>query len=317
LHRYIAKVGNPVAARAADGSLWLFYVTVSLGGWAGSSISLMTSNDEGASWSAPRRLITSPFINISTLIKGAPFFYADGSMGLPVYHEFITKFAEILRLDKTGKVIDKQRLAAGGQGTLQPVVLIRNEQEALVLTRYSGADPAHRVVSVATDNGGKSWGAPFKQLLKNPDAAVTALVLPDGRMLAVLNDQEQGRETLSLQMSSDGGATWRELRRLEEMRALHNKAPDEASCLKWVESLARNSDAKLEQADAQQVAGYVESAKVRVRGEGGCHFEFSYPYMIQAHNGDIHLAYTWNRTFIKHLVFDQAWLQQRLQGHQR
>ena len=114
-----------MATRAADGTLWLFYVSVSLGGWAGSSITMMTSDDDGASWNTPRRLVTSPFINISTLVKGAPFLYADGTMGLPVYHEFVSKFAEILRLDKTGKVIDKQRLAAGGQGTLQPVVLVQ------------------------------------------------------------------------------------------------------------------------------------------------------------------------------------------------
>jgi predicted neuraminidase len=60
----------------------------------------------------------------------------------------------------------------------------------------------------------------------------------------------------------------------------------------------------------------VESAKRWVRSDGGCHFEFSYPYMIQSHNGDIHLAYTWNRTFIKHVVFDSLWLQQRLKGNQ-
>ena len=126
MHRYVAKLGNPVAGRAADGTLRLFYVTVSLGGWAGSSITTMTSNDEGATWSAPQRLITSPFINISTLVKGTPFLYADGSMGLPVYHEFFSKFAEILHLDAAGKVIDKQRLARAGQGTLQPVVLVKN-----------------------------------------------------------------------------------------------------------------------------------------------------------------------------------------------
>ena len=38
LSRYIAKLGNPVPSRAADGRLQLFFVTVSIGGWAGSSI---------------------------------------------------------------------------------------------------------------------------------------------------------------------------------------------------------------------------------------------------------------------------------------
>ena len=172
------------------------------------------------------------------------------------------------------------------------------------------------MVSIATDNGGKHWGKPTKSSLKNPDAALTALVLSDGKLLAVLNDQEQGRDSLSLQMSADGGSTWHELRRLEEMSGLRNKVQDEGACLRLVECLARNSDEKLEQPDGQQVAGYVDSAKLRVSADGGCSFEFSYPYMMQTHNGDIHVVYTWNRTFIKHVVFDQAWLQHRLKERQ-
>ncbi|MFA6120333.1 MAG: sialidase family protein [Sideroxydans sp.] len=313
LHRYIAKVGNPVATRAPDGSLWMFYVTVSMGGWAGSSISMLTSTDEGESWSAPRRLITSPFMNISTLVKSPPFFYSDGTVGLPVYHEFISKYAEMLHLDKAGKVIDKQRLAAGGQGTLQPVMLIRNDKEATILTRYAGKDEAPRAMSMATEDGGRHWSKPTKSVMKNSNAALSALVLPDGKWLAVFNDQEHGRENLSLQVSKDGGATWEELRRLEEMSRLRGATLDEAACTGLVEGLARSTDTKLEE-DVERLGAYVDSAKRWVRNNSGCHFEFSYPYMIQAHNGDIHVAYTWNRTFIKHVVFDNLWLQQRLKG---
>lgn len=313
LHRYISKVGNPVATRAPNGSLWMFYVNVSMGGWAGSSISLLTSHDEGESWSAPRRLITSPFMNISTLVKSPPVFYSDGTVGLPVYHEFISKYAEMLHLDKAGKVIDKQRLASGGQGTLQPVVLVRNEMEATVLTRYAGKDAAPRAMSMTTEDGGRRWSTPTKSVMKNSNAALAALVLPDGKWLAVFNDQEQGRENLSLQISSDGGVTWEELRRLEEMSRLRGAALDEPACTGLVEGLARSSDVRLEE-DAQRLAGHVESANRWVQKEGRCLFEFSYPYMIQVHNGDIHVAYTWNRTFIKHVVFDSLWLQQRLKG---
>lgn len=311
LDRYIAKVGNPVAARAANGELWLFYVTVSLGGWAGSSITLMTSGDEGEHWSAPRRLITSPFINISTLVKGAPFFYADGTMGLPVYHEFITKFPEILRLDHGGRVLDKQRLMAGGQGALQPVVLVRSEKEALVLNRYAGRDAEKRVISLATNDGGRRWQAPQKSMLRNPDAALTALALDDGRLLAVLNDQEHGRASLSLMLSDDGGANWRELTRLEEMNGLAHTGLTEPACVDVTANLLRHSDPRLAAMDDAQIAPYLASARPQVLG-GGCHFEFSYPYMIRARNGDLHIAYTWNRTFIKHVRIASQWLAARL-----
>ena len=312
LHRYVSKLGNPVAARAADGSLRLFYVTVSLGGWAGSSITMMTSNDDGETWSAPRRLITSPFINISTLVKGPPFLYTDGSMGVPVYHESFSKFAEMLHLDAAGNVVDKQRLASAGQGTLQPVVLARSRNEALVLTRYAGKDNPHLARSLTTEDGGQHWGGVEKSSFPNPDAALSATALPDGRLLAVLNHQEHGRDSLSLMLSADGGRNWKELHRLEEMRVIRDKKLDEKQCMHIVQGLLLNSEASLAQAPAATLDEYLDSAKARVRADGGCGFEFSYPYLIQAHNGDFHLSYTWNRVLIKHVMFDQLWLNRHL-----
>ena len=308
LHRYVAKLGNPVVGRAADGTLRMFYVTVSLGGWAGSSITTMTSLDEGATWTESKRLVTSPFINISTLVKGTPFLYSDGTMGVPVYHEFISKFGEILRVDENGAVLDLQKLAAGGQGTLQPVLLIQNAQTAKVLMRYSGAAEPHRVVTVTTQDAGQHWSLPEKSTLHNPDAAVTGVVLPDGRMLAVLNDIEHGREALSLMISADGGNTWREVQRLEDQLDASTQA-DEAHFTRNAEMLIKQTDAT----SAAHLAQYIDSTKSTVCSEGHCRYEFSYPYLIQTQGGDFHLVYTWNRTFIKHLWFNRAWLDQRLE----
>ena len=36
--------------------------------------------------------------------------------------------------------------------------------------------------------------------------------------------------------------------------------------------------------------------------------EFSYPALLQARDGSIHLAYTWHRQGIKHAVFNESWL---------
>jgi predicted neuraminidase len=308
LHRYIAYVGNPVVGRESDGILRMFYVTVSIGGWAGSAIATMVSRDEGATWSEPQRLVTSPFINISTLVKGEPFLYSDGTMGLPVYHEFISKFGEILRVDNRGSVLDLQRLVAGGQGTLQPVIFIQNSQTAKVLMRYSGLAEPHRVVTVTTQDAGQHWSQPDKSSLLSPDAALAGVALPDGRLLAVLNNIEQGRDALSLMISADGGNTWREVKRLEDQLAFRTHG-DEAHFIKNTQTLVQQSDT----ATTQHLAEYVESAKRSACGKVSCVFEFSYPYLIRTHGGDFHLVYTWNRTFIKHLWFNQAWLNQHLE----
>jgi len=309
LQRYVAKLGNPVAGRAADGSLWLYYVTVSLGGWAGSSITAMRSTDEGETWTAPQRLITSPFLNLSTLVRSAPFQYSDGTLGLPVYHEFISKFGELLRMDVHGAIIDKQRLAPGGSGTLQPVLLVRNSNEARMLMRYSGPPP-HRAVSTTTQDAGQHWSAPEKLELLNPDSALGAMMLPDGRMLAALNNIEQGRDALSLMISADGGATWKTIYQLEDQRG---QQLGEADYIERVAGLLANSDEKAANASADRKKEYVESVRQQECTPQGCRYEFSYPFLLQTQRGDFQLVYTWNRSFIKHLQFTRAWLDQQVE----
>ncbi len=302
LLRFVKKIGNPVAHRASDGTLWLYYVTVSIGGWAGSSITAMTSQDEGRTWSPARRLIASPFLNISTLVKGTPFNYGDGSIGLPIYHEFVGKFGELLRLSPTGEVIDKQRLTSG-KLAIQPVPLILDTQHALMLMRHVGPAPK-RVIATATQDGGQHWSTPQKTALKNPDAAVAAVALANGRLLAVLNDTEANREILSLTVSSDGGTSWQTVYTLEDQRGPTPKPVDYA---KRATQLALATEATL-----TDPSGYGNSAKRSKCAGQSCGFEFSYPYLIQAQNGDFHLVYTWNRSFIKHIRFSREWLDQRI-----
>jgi predicted neuraminidase len=303
LLRYVKKIGNPVAQLAPDGRLWLYYVTVSLGGWAGSSITAITSADDGATWSPARRLITSPFINISTLIKGTPFLYSDGTMGLPVYHEFIGKFGELLRIDGSGNIINKQRLSSG-KSTLQPVVLVTSPQHALVLMRRSGNSPK-RVIATATDDAGQHWSTPTPTTLDNPDAAISGVVLPDGRMLVVLNNIEDGRAALSLVVSEDGGTTWKTVYQLEDQRG---QPTDPVHFGQIAGKLAKNTDASITDASA-----YAKSAQRNKCVAQHCDFEFSYPYLIQTRSGDFDLVYTWNRSFIKRVRFNRAWLDQQME----
>jgi predicted neuraminidase len=122
VNKHIRKLGNPIIALAPNNRLWLFYVSVSVGGWAGSAVNAVYSDDLGESWSTPRQLVTTPFLNISTLVRGTPVFHTDGSIGLPVYHEFLGKFAEYLYLDPEGAVKDKFRISRG-KHSLQPSIV--------------------------------------------------------------------------------------------------------------------------------------------------------------------------------------------------
>ena len=208
LHRYIKKVGNPVVA-LHEGQLALFYVSVSVGGWAGSAINVKWSSD-GITWGRPYRLITSPFLNISTLVKSNAIHFQQGHLGLPVYHEFIRKFGELIELDADNRVVDKQRLSWGDE-SLQPVVLLQDDQHAQTYLRYGGEDPQMMLLS-ETDNAGRSWGHPVKTTLPNPNAAIAGHRIRSGPLanaiIMVFNNAVHARNRLSLAISQDEGRSW-------------------------------------------------------------------------------------------------------------
>ncbi|MDH4189564.1 MAG: exo-alpha-sialidase [Betaproteobacteria bacterium] len=227
VQRSIRKIGNPTVLRDEEGRLWLFFVSASVGGWAGSAINLTRSGDGGQHWEAPRRLITSPFLNLSTLVKGAPVLYVDGSIGLPVYHEFIGKFGELLRVSRDGRVLAKRRLD-WGKASLQPVVLPRSETEAVAFMRYAGKPPG-RVLVLRTADAGHTWSEPARSALPNPNSGIDALRLDDGGLLLAFNNREASRDNLSLAHSRDEGNSWRVIHAVEDVPANTSANPVEFS----------------------------------------------------------------------------------------
>jgi len=228
LSRYIAKLGNPVPARLADGRLQLFFVTVSIGGWAGSSISTIFSEDEGVTWSRPQRLITSPFFNLSTLVKSPAVAFTDGRLGMPVYHEWIGRFGEFLRLD-AAQVIDKRRMSVG-RSAIQPVLFIDDAQSATAFFRQtrSAGQPKQIPVS-ATQNAGQSW-QPLGDLgVLNPNSAVAGVLLRNGTRLLALNNIEAGRYRLVLLMSKPKSGEWHIVETIENDEALSEQERKEFS----------------------------------------------------------------------------------------
>lgn len=208
---HVRKLGNPVLY--TEGSwLHLWYVSVAVGGWAGSSINHSVSTDGGKTWSKPSKLQTSPFANISTLVRTPPLPLADGGLGLPVYHEFIAKHGEWLRLAPTGQILDKVRMPHGVR-TLQPAVVALDEQRAIALLRDAGPGPGKVQLSL-TQNGGQRWEEGAALAVPNPNASVALLRLKSGRLLLAGNPQDS-REAMLLWLSSDEGKTWQPSRTVE------------------------------------------------------------------------------------------------------
>ncbi len=249
---HVRKLGNPVLARQGD-RLHLWVVSTGIGGWATSSLNYLESADGGHSWSAPARLATSPFLNISTLARTPPLPLVDGGLALPVYHELVAKHGEWLRFDASGRLLDKARMPQE-ESALQPAVVALGERDGLALLRDAGPPPG-RIRVARTADGGLRWQPGEALELANPDSSVALLRLASGRLLLAANPGA-GRRMLDLWLSDNQGAHWRHARRIEQA------------------------------ADG----------------------EFSYPALLQAGDGRIHLAYTWQRQAIRHAVFSEAWL---------
>ena len=258
LRRSLRKLGNPVLFVDSQQRLWLFYVTVSIGGWSTSSISFKRSFDRGQSWEPAQRLVTSPFANLSTMVRNQPLQMNDGNIALPVYHELAAKFGEVLHLDPEGRVLAKARITSG-RSAIQPSLVARDAQKVLALMRRTG-DSSRQVLISHSDDAGNSWSPIQATELPNPDAAVAALGTPDGGLLIAYNHTTWGRDRLSLAFSRDG--------------------------LRWKHLTDLENGSKAE--------------------------EYSYPYLVRADNGDYHLIYTWQRTHMVHVRFNQAWLESRL-----
>lgn len=264
LGRYIKTLGNPAIIKDENSRLCLFYVSISFWGWSGSAINLTTSSDEGKTWTPARRLITSPCFNLSTLVKGPPFLFEDGTIGLPVYHELIGKFGELLCLDREGNVIRKIRIS-WGRNSIQPVIIPFTQDNGICFMRYCGTS-LPRVLSTRTTDGGATWTSPVKTDVPNPDAAVASIRMADSSLLLIHNNSEDRRCDITLSYSADNGKTW---------RAIHEFESDDIDC-------------------DDHSSG------------------FSYPCIIRAQNGNFHLFYSWNNTHIKHILFNQAWVEQQL-----
>ena len=234
-------------------------------------------------------------LNISTLVKGAPIFYENGEIGLPVYHEFVSKFAEILRISPHGQVLEKIRIP-GSQTSLQPVVLVTDSRRAQAYMR-SGQSTA--VMMSTTDDAGKTWSTTRATSWPNPDSALAGVVTGAGQQWLALNTHPKNREVLALLQAPVGGSF--------------------EGAIPWTVEASPHPEARLSVGDYErllsdelqahgasptQIQAYMASAKRQLCGADTCAQEFSYPYLLQSRDGYLHLVYTWHRSRIKHVRLD-------------
>jgi predicted neuraminidase len=192
---------NPVLFQAPAGKLLLFYkVGPSPSRWWGM---MMTSSDDGQTWSKPRRLpegILGP-------IKDKPVLLADGTLlcgsstedqGWRLHMEWTKDWGETWA--RTEALNDGKSWSA-----IQPTILDHGERGIQILCRTK----QQRIAESWSRDGGHTW-SPLAAIeaLPNPNSGIDAMTLRDGRSLLVYNHTIRGRSPLNIAVSEDG-KTWK------------------------------------------------------------------------------------------------------------
>jgi predicted neuraminidase len=249
---------NPVLFQPKTGPLMLFYkVGPTPRDWWGM---LVTSADEGQTWSRPRRLGQSAKLgsnpNLIGPVKNKPIQLPDGSILCPssTEHEgWRVHFEKTGDLGQTWQVIGP--INDGREfGVIQPSILTYATGRMQVLCRSRQGV----LVQSWSDDQGKTWGPLTATPLPNPNAGTDAVTLRDGRQLLVYNhtlrrgEFPSDRNMLNVALSRDG-RYWMPVLTLERSRG-----------------------------------------------------EYSYPAVIQASDGRVHITYTYLRKSVKHVILDPA-----------
>jgi predicted neuraminidase len=234
---------NPVLFQPSRGPLLLFYkVGPSPEEWWGM---LATSTNAGRSWTKPKRL-PEGFVGP---VRNKPMELSDGSLlcGSSVeqgdWRVHMERAFSGERWEKTGPLNNPVEIAA-----IQPTILLHENSSVQILCRTKRGF----IAESWSKDAGKTWSTLTLTKLPNPNGAIDAVGLKDGRFLLVYNASATERDVLNLAVSRNGHA--------------------------WTPEL------------------------VLEEGIG----EFSYPAIIQARDGRVHITYSWNRQRIRHVVIDPA-----------
>lgn len=214
LRRWVRKVGNAVVVNDRGG-LWLFYATL-LGGWSTASLNYRLSRDGGRTWSASRKLILSPFFNLTTNVKNKGVNLSPNAYLLPVYHEFLGKFSQVL-LFRPAEAEPRYeiRRMTDSRRAIQPALIPEGKKNLRAFFRNAAGGGQSRILTAASNDVGRSWSDLSDTSLPNPDAGFDMIGLPGGALLGAINHAFQDRSDLSLVVSRDGGRTWETRRVLE------------------------------------------------------------------------------------------------------
>lgn len=254
---------NPVLFRDASGVIWLWFkIGPNPQQWTGA---YLQSKDGGHTWSDVTWL-PAGFLGP---VRNKPIILSNGNILAGTSVESYKANASWMELSEDqGKTWKRYgpvlypTMEANRRGTIQPTLLEIEPNQIRGFFRTSGVG---KIATSLSRDGGKTWTPLELTNLDHPGAGIDSVKLKDGRCLLVFNPSKVRRNPLSVAISYDGAATWKDFAVLETL----------------------------------------------AEGERG---ELSYPNIIQAIDGDVHIVYTWKRKRIRHAQIPFTDIPGKLEG---
>ena len=215
--RLAAKVNNephwnPVLFRAPDNTVYLYFkVGASTELW---STWVISSNDEGKSWSDPVRLENHSDNSPVGPVKNKVLLLRDGTWLAPNSREQSEAWDAFVDISVDGgktwsqsKYVPIEHCKFNGKGVIQPTLWESQSNYVHMLLRSTNG----KVYKSESTNGGRTWSHLKKTLLPNNDSSFDIVKLTDNKLALVLNPVSNSidiKSPLTVILSMDNGETW-------------------------------------------------------------------------------------------------------------
>lgn len=302
---------NPILFPAPDGTLWLLHTSQHSGNQNTSVVKRRISRDGGATWSAPDVLIDAP----GTFVRQPLVVLPNGDWLLPCFLCRTTPGTKWLGEQDISMVkisSDQGRTwrdhpVPESLGLVHMNIVVAAGGRLVAVFRSRWAD---HVYLSRSDDGGRTWSPPVPTSLPNNNSSIQATRLADGRLAMIFNNS---------------GRTASTERRASLYDEIEDDEPAPTVAVTAAAPAGRQAFWGTPRAPVTLAVSGDDGAHWHVcgdleTGDGYCltnnseqrlNRELSYPSIVQAADGTIHVAFTYHRQAIKHLRVPLAMLSGR------
>ncbi|WP_288492902.1 exo-alpha-sialidase [uncultured Pseudomonas sp.] len=288
---------NPILFQAPNGPLWLLWTAQLAGNQDTAIVRRRLSTDGGHSWGPIETLIDTP----GTFVRQPPVVLANGDWLLPIFHCIARPGEKWVGSHDTSAVLisgDQGRswtehAVPESTGCVHMNIQVLGDGSLLALFRSRWADFIH---ASRSHDGGRSWSVPIPTALPNNNSSIQFIRLTSGELVVAYNptsaaDYSERRASLYDEIE-DGDSRVDPVARDGERSAVWGVPRGPMSL-----AVSTDEGHSWRRLDVEAGDGYCLTNNSTEK----LNREYSYPSLVQAPDGDVHLAFTHFRQRIKHV----------------